>query len=175
MRPDIALRRALVRAAAATAILLGLLLSHAPYLGLALRLWLVVLAGIFTWALAGRVLRPWEIGDGPPRRVDWRWWRRPGRREPPRGLEELEHAVDFSLATAFDLHYRLRPHLVRLAGHSLARHGISLEADPEPARRLLGEEGWDVIRPDRAAPGRRDAPGVDLVTLRRIVERLDAL
>ena len=174
MRPDPALSAALRRAAGLTAVLLALLVFHAPSPGLAVRAWVVALAAVFAWALAGPASGAWIVGERPPRRLRWRWWRRE-RPERVRGLEELEHAVDFSLATAFDLHYRLRPHLVRIAAHRLAVRGVTLETQPEQARRLLGADAWEVVRPDRPAPESRNAPGIELRRLRRIVEGLDAL
>ena len=174
MRPDRALAAALRRAAGLTAVLLALLVFHAPFPGLAVRAWLVALAAVFAWAVAGPASGGWIVGERARRRLRWAWWRR-DRPERVRGLEEVEHAVDFSLATAFDLHYRLRPHLVRIAAHRLALRGVSLEAQPDRARRLLGSEAWEVVRPDRPAPESRSAPGIELRRLRRVVESLDAL
>jgi hypothetical protein len=75
--PDRGLRRALGWAAFVTALLLALLLFRAPYFGLALRLWMVSLAGILVWELTGRTLKGWVV-EGPRRRsLDLRRWRRP--------------------------------------------------------------------------------------------------
>jgi hypothetical protein len=178
LAPDLTLRRALGLAATASAVLLGLLLFRAPYFGIGLRLWLVSLAAVFVWALTGRVLAHRPVGDGPGAVVHWnrlRWWRGGGRGERVRGLEELEHAVEFSLTTAFDLHYRLRPHLVRIAAHRLAQRGVDLDAEPQRARDLLGPEAWELVRPDRPAPERRNARGLELDRLRRVMERLSAV
>ena len=93
-----------------------------------------------------------------------------------RSLEELEHAVDFATTTAFDVHYRLRPHLVRIARHRLAAgHGVLLEADPEAARALLGENLWELVRADREPPADRNARGIALGRVAAAVERLEAL
>jgi hypothetical protein len=172
---DPVLRRALGRGAFVTGLLLALLVFKAPYFDLALRLWLVALAAVFIWAILGRTLTGWTVAGIQPRPLDWRRWRRPGAVERVRGLEELEHAVEFSQTTAFDFHYRLRPHLVRVAAHRLAVHGIHLEAQPERARQLLGEDAWDLLRPDRLPPERRNDRGLELARLQRVVERLDAL
>jgi hypothetical protein len=176
--PDPALRRALGWAAASSAVLVALLLFRAPYFGVALRIWLVCLAAGFVWALTAVILANWPVGDGPGPEAPWSRWRRrrgggPGERV--RGLEELEHAVEFSLTTAFDLHYRLRPHLVRVAAHRLAKRGVDLDSDPLRSRELLGPEAWELVRPDRPPPERRNAAGLQLDRLRRIMERLNAV
>jgi hypothetical protein len=172
---DRALRRVLGRGALVTAVLLALLLFHAPYFGLALRLWMVSLAAILVWELTGSALKGWVV-EGPRRRaLDLPRRRRPAATETVRVLEELQHAVEFSLSTAFDFHFRLRPRLVGIASQRLAARGVQLEAQPERAREMLGEEAWGLLRPDRPAPERRNSPGLELDTLRRVVERLDAL
>ncbi len=175
MLRDPGLRRPLARSAFLTGLLLALLVFKAPDFDLALRLWLVSLAAVFIWAILGRTLTGWTRADIQPRQLDWRRWRRPEPVERIRGLEELEHAVEFAQTTAFDFHYRLRPHLVRVATHRLALHGVHLEAQPDRARQLLGEDAWDLVRPDRLPPERRNDRGLGLGRLQRVVERLDAL
>lgn len=151
-----------------------MLVLRVPYLGLAVRLWLVALGAIgigalTEWALAGRT-----VGDVTPARLSWAWRGRP-RPDRVRPLEELEHAVDFSLGTAFDVHFRLRPHLRRVAAQRLAVRGVSLDGQPERSRALLGDETWDLVRPDRAEPQDRGARGLELARLRRVVETLGAI
>jgi hypothetical protein len=172
---DPVFRRALGRGAFVSVILLGLLVFRAPYFDLAIRLWLVALAAICVWAVSARSLSGWTRAADPGRPLDWRWRRAPAQLERVRGLEELEHAVEFSQTTAFDFHYRLRPHLVRVAAHRLSGQGVELESQPERARQILGEEAWELVRPDRPPPERRNDRGLELARLRRLVERLDAL
>jgi hypothetical protein len=170
-----ALRTVAGRAAFLTAILIALLLVHAPYFDLALKLWLVALAAIVAWALTAGTLTAWPSVAERRRSLDPRGWRRRSSRERVRDLEELEHAVEFSVTTAFDFHFRLRPHLVGIAAHRLALRGIDLDHQPERARALLGEETWQLLRPDRPAPEARNASGLPLRTLQRVVEKLDAV
>ena len=160
--------------AVVTAPFVLVIVLRVPFLGLALRLWLVAMGaiglGLLTeWALAGRV-----VHDVPGLRLPWGWWRRP-RRERIRALEELEHAVDFSLGTAFDVHYRLRPHVRRVAAYRLSLRGVSLDRQPQRAAALLGPEAWDLARADRPEPEDRNARGLDLAHVKRVVEGLDAL
>ena len=158
----------------ATAPLLVVVALRIPYLGLALRLWLVALGAIGLGLLTERALAGRVVRDVPGLRLPWGWWRRP-RGERVRALEELEHAVDFALGTAFDVHYRLRPHVRRVAAYRLGLRGVSLDRQPRRAAELLGPEAWDVARPDRPEPDDRNARGLDLACLRRVVEGLDAL
>ena len=91
-------------------------------------------------------------------------------------LEKMEREVALGLATAFDLHYRLRPRLRRIATALLtARRGIELDASPEAARRALGDDAWEIVRGDREPPQERFAAGVEIASLRRAVSALEAL
>ena len=102
-----------------------------------------------------------------------------GRRRQPERLPELaklEREVTLGATTAFDLHYRLRPTLRRIAGELLsARRGIDLDAQPGAARAALGDEAWELVRADREPPEDRFGRGVDLARLGRVVTSLEAL
>jgi len=140
----------------------------------AVHLYLVVMAAALSAVLAERALRGLRWEDVPSLVARLRARRRPWRADRVRQLEELEHAVDFSLTTAFDVHYRLRPHLVRIAAHRLsARRGIHLESEPQAAQRVLAPATWELVRPDREPPGDRNAPGVDVETLRAVMQNLE--
>ena len=91
-------------------------------------------------------------------------------------LERMEREVSLGLATAFDLHYRLRPRLRRDRGRLLtARRGIDLDASPDAARRALGDDTWELVRGDREPPRDRFAAGLDIASLRLAVAVLEAL
>ena len=99
---------------------------------------------------------------------------RPTHRLPE--LERLEREVALGLATAFDLHYRLRPRLRRIATELLAaRRGIDLDGNPDAARRALGEDAWQIVRGDLEPPPERFAPGLDIASLRLAVASLEGL
>jgi hypothetical protein len=147
---------------------------HSGFAGLALRLWLVGVGALLFWAVSGAAFGTWAVPEPPRFALPPAWRRRP----PPerlRQLEELETAVDFALGTAFDLHFRLRPHLVRVAATRLAARGVDLQAEPDRARALLGPDVWDLVRPDREPPEDRAGRGADLARLRRVVDQLDAI
>ncbi len=91
-------------------------------------------------------------------------------------LEKIEREVTLGQTTAFDLHFRLRPTLRRIASELLrARRGIDLDANPVAARRALGDETWELVREDREPPHDRFGPGIGLESLRHVVVSLEAL
>jgi hypothetical protein len=78
--------------------------------------------------------------------------------------------------TAFDVHYRLRPLLRDIAEHRLAaRRGLVLDSGNEAVRKALGEELWELVRPDRAAPRFHHDPGFRVAQIREAVETLEAI
>jgi hypothetical protein len=96
--------------------------------------------------------------------------------ERPRELERLEREVYLSLGSSFYLHHRLRPVLREIAAHRLLRlHGIELDGRPDAARRLLGDEAWEWLQPDRPEPRDRWAPGPPLAELRGVVDALERI
>ena len=111
------------------------------------------------------------------------WLRSPFEREPeppeqPEPIQELDRidrTVVLAGANEFDLHYRLRPLLRKLAAERLlGKHGVDLDREPERARPLLGEDLWELVRPEREV-GRRSGPGVPAALLAAHVARLEQL
>jgi hypothetical protein len=95
-------------------------------------------------------------------------------RRPPPTLARLEHEVALGLAGAVDLHYRLAPHIRALAAELLSsRRRISIEAEPDTARLVLGDETWSLVRDDRPPPDDRRAHGLTEPELLRVVESLE--
>jgi hypothetical protein len=102
----------------------------------------------------------------------------PRRRAAPRipELERIEREVTLGQSTAFDLHFRLRPTLRRIASELLrSRRGIDLDREPEAARRALGDETWHLVRPDREPPSERFGRGIELASLRDVVASLERI
>ena len=100
------------------------------------------------------------------------------RRTTPRlaELDRTERAVLLSASNAFDVHYRLRPILREIAAQRLAtRRGLSLDVDTEAARAVVGEETWELVRPDREPPQLRFAPGIAALQLREVVAVLERI
>jgi hypothetical protein len=75
-----------------------------------------------------------------------------GTDELPRDLNDLENLVAMGAESEFDLYFRLRPRLRRIAEAKLHGQGIDLDASPEQAAQALGPAAWDLLRPDRPRP-----------------------
>jgi hypothetical protein len=103
--------------------------------------------------------------------------RRQGRRpERPRELAKLEREVALAAGSSFDVHFRLRPVLREVAAHRLAtRRGADLDTGSAEVRDALGEELWELVRPDREPPDDRFGPGLPLARLRVAVDRLERI
>lgn len=93
---------------------------------------------------------------------------RPAARK-PEDLELLERLVTLASASAFDLHYRLRPAVREIAAGVLLRRGVELDAQPAQARALLGDQAWSLVRPDREPPTDRQARGLGAAELEAVL------
>ena len=101
---------------------------------------------------------------------------RPERPPVPRTLAQLENAAALAVADPLDLHVRLRPHLRRLAEELLeTRRGVVLDDEPEQARALLGDETWELVRPDRPPPDETTPRRMSPAALERVVVSLERL
>ena len=138
------------------------------------RVYLLLLAAFVLAQLLARLRSSLpEPGTSP---VDAALRRRAPRVERLGELERIEREVTLGLTTSFDLHFRLRPTLRRIASELLrARRGIDLDGSPAPAKRALGEETWELVREDREPPLDRFGPGIELDKLRTVVVSLEAL
>ncbi len=142
--------------------------------GLIVHVYLLTLATIALFHLVG-IVRAAHPGGGPSR-FDAALRRKPEQQERLPELAKIEREVTLGMATAFDLHYRLRPSLRRTARELLSsRRGIDLDGEPAAARQALGEDAWEIVRGDREPPDDRFAPGLDAGSLRRTVASLEAL
>jgi hypothetical protein len=83
-------------------------------------------------------------------------------------LEKTEREVTLATATAYDLHFRLLPHLREIAQCRLERTGKTSGPD------TLGP-WWDLLRPDRPEPDDRFAPGIKYAELRALVSDLERI
>ena len=141
---------------------------------LAVHVYGLTLAALALGWLVGVVRRAHPVAAVSPFDLGLR--RRRDLREPVAELERLEREVSMATSTAFDLHFRLRPRVHRIARQLLAsRRGIDLATQPEAARRLLGEETWSLVQPGLEPPSDRSAPGLELARLRAVVTSLERL
>jgi hypothetical protein len=161
--------RALVLPTIALAVVVAFIPGRA---GLVVRIYALVVCAAFL-ALALTALRRAYPPETPLRAPDAA---RPPRRQPPSTLGRIEHEAALGVVGSFDLHYRLVPRVRSIAAGLLAsRRRISLDGEPEAARNALGEESWQLVRPDRSPPEDRLARGIPSQELARVVESLERL
>ncbi len=141
--------------------------------GLATHVWLLVMLGLAFVALLRIVNDAYPSGRS-PFLASLTQPLVPAQRPP--SLARAEREVSMAGDSAFDVHFRLRPVLVDLAGDLLAsRRGIDLRRDPDRARSALGEPAWELVQPDRPEPHERNDPGIDRPELDRVITALERL
>lgn len=111
----------------------------------------------------------------PDRRARARVRSRPVAPLRPEDLERLERLVVTGRSSAAEVHLRLRPLLSEIAAARLSRRGIRLDRSPSEARASLGDQLWDVVRPDRPRPEHLRGPGISVDELTQMIERLERL
>lgn len=167
--------RLLVGPAAAATVVLVILLALKPLSSSrAFAIWILILAAIALHTLVRSVRR----GDGPPeaRRFEAALRRRKAEPAPPAELVRMERELELGIANAASAQRRLLPLLRAAAAARLAsRHGVELERRPEAARELLGEDAWELLRPDRPEPLDRFDPGVPREQVVAAIERVESL
>jgi hypothetical protein len=111
-------------------------------------------------------------GDAIPRRqvsdLDRALAQGGAKEKPLPELAKLNREVTLATTSAYDLHYRLLPHLREIAQCRLERSGRTASAE------TLGR-WWELLRPDRPAPEDRFAPGITQADLRALVADLDRM
>src|SRR4051812_34327499 len=100
---------------------------------------------------------------------------RPPGWSPPGQLLRIERIVERSAESGLTAHTQLRPLLAEVAAARLARRGVELSRDHDAARRLLGSQVWELVRPDRPQPPDRRGPGVAARELEALLDRLESL
>jgi hypothetical protein len=152
---------------------LALIAAGAPgRLELAVRVYALVVCGV-ALVVALRALGRADPAEAPLRGTS----RSPQRRrQPPPSLARLEQLSALGVASSFDLQYRLLPPLRAIAAGLLAsRTGVDLESDRVAARRILGDETWALVQPNRPAPEDRVSRGLTAAQLTRIVDSLERI
>ncbi|HZS24532.1 MAG TPA: hypothetical protein VFA30_06035 [Gaiellaceae bacterium] len=90
----------------------------------------------------------------------------------PAELQRVERELTLGMSSSGHLHARLLPMLREIA---IARLGYDALRSSARARAALGEETWELLRPDRPAPEDRHAPGIRREPLVRCIESLERL
>ena len=140
----------------------------------ALAIW-VVLSAAISLVLIVRQSRE-HSGPKPARRFEAALRGRKPSASEPEELVRMERELVLGIADADHAHRKLLPLLRAAAAARLAaRHGFELERRPEAARELLGEDVWDLLRPDRPEPADRHGPGVPRAQIAAAIERVEAL
>jgi hypothetical protein len=89
---------------------------------------------------------------------------------------KISSDVGWAPVSRWHYDHGIRPLLSRLMQVALAEHHrVDATADPARAKRLVGDEVWPLIDPSRPPSFDSTAPGTDLRTLARIVDRLEQL
>jgi hypothetical protein len=141
----------------------------------------VRVAGIWLLCLAALFLRRFVLGIRTPdakvsSRFDSALRARSAKASVPGELLRMERAIVVGVGTAGGFHLQLLPLLRTAAAARLASaHGIDLARSPAAARARLGDEAWELLRPDRPAPEDRRARGVPRETVARLIANLEAL
>ena len=88
----------------------------------------------------------------------------------------MDRVLVLGSADADHAHRQLLPLLrATAAARIAARHGLELERRPEAAHALLGDDVWELLRPDRPEPEDRFDPGVRRERVATAIERLESL
>ena len=141
-------------------------------LELAARIYALIV-GVVALVVAIRALRRTDTPEEPLRTAG-----KPADRErrPPPSLTRAEQLAALGVASSFDLQYRLVPQLrATAAGLLESRRGIVLDTDPDAARRVLGDEAWELVRPMRPAPEDRVSRGLTPAQLSRVADALERI
>jgi hypothetical protein len=105
-------------------------------------------------------------GNAPVSQFEYALSRQPEQATRPPELVRIERELTLGATSAGHLHQRLLP-LLRDA--AIARLGYGF------TRERLGDDTWELLRPDRPEPEDRTAPGLPLRRVRAIVAQLELL
>jgi hypothetical protein len=157
-------RRAGVLAAGAT-LLCGVVLGIGPVsVGRIVAGYVLLLAAIAIVSLI-RMLGA-DSEHAPISPFEYALSRTPERPSRPAELVRIERELTLGTSSAGHLHSRLLP-LLREA--AVARLGHSF------TRERVGDDVWELLRPDRPEPDDRSGPGVSLRRIRGVVSTLERL
>jgi hypothetical protein len=135
--------------------------------------YVVVVGGLVVLALTHTP--PYESAAEPSMLEEALRPRRADRVRPPE-LVRVERELVLGMDSQGHLHQRLLPLLRAAAAARLAaKHHVDMDRRPQAARELLGDEAWELLRPDRPEPTDRQAPGIRRAQLTRVVDVLERI
>jgi hypothetical protein len=153
-----------------TLALLGVAVIVPGRIPLGIRIYALIVCGAVLMLALRRLRRLYPR----PRPLRPREARKRSSRRPPPSLAQIEHEAALGVAGAFDLHFRLVPRIRSIASGVLSsRRRVSLDENPDAARRHLGSDAWELVRPDHPAPEDRLARGIAVADLRAVVDSLE--
>jgi len=154
--------------------LAGLLAIHRLPTARGLAIWVVLVTAL---ALILMIRHSREYGGPePPSRFEEALRTRKPPATQPEELERMDREIVLGNADADHAHRRLLPLLrATAAARIAARHGFELERQPEAAHALLGDNVWELLRPDRPHPEDRHGPGVPRAQIEKVIARVESL
>jgi hypothetical protein len=102
----------------------------------------------------------------PPSLFEHALSRKPEQPTRPPELVRIEREITLGTTSAGHLHTRLLP---------LLREAASARLGSRLTREQLGDEAWELLRPDRPEPIDRNAPSISIRRVRSIVTTLERL
>jgi hypothetical protein len=172
------MRRAAVRSAAlavVAAIILVVALQTLPFRhGVILQVWLISCGGLILLQLVAATRAP--ALENEPSSFERALRSAPSPPERPPELARLEREVYLGMTGQFYLHRRLRATLREIAEQRLRdRRGVELDSGDADVLAALGQDGWELLRPDRTEHWNPDAAGIRLAELERVVAALERI
>jgi len=158
----------------ATVVLVVLLLVPKVSTARAFAIWIVVATALVLLSL---IRHSREVaGPGPRSRFEQAVRGQKAAASQPEELLRMDRELVLGSADADHAHRRLLPLLrATAAARIAARHGFELERRPEAAQALLGDDVWELLRPDRPEPADRHDPGVPRARITAVIERVESL
>jgi hypothetical protein len=90
--------------------------------------------------------------------------------------DAVRHAIAMGAHSRREFDFNMRRRLERVASTRLdVEHGVDLQRDPETARRVLGDDVFELLDPGRPISADRTGGGVRPDRLTRVVDRLERL
>lgn len=119
-----------------------------------------------------RIARVGEEWERTTSQLELAFTPREATRMRPAELVRTERDLTLSAANVGELHTRLLPQLRDVAAARLAdRHDLDLRN----GREALGDDAWELLRPDRPAPQDRGAPGLSMPRIAALIDTIERL
>jgi hypothetical protein len=172
------MKRAAVKSsvlAAVAIVTLVIALEFMPFRqGVIFQVWLLACGGVILLQLVAATRAP--ALDNEPSSFERALRFVPPPPERPPELARLEREVYLGMTGQFYLHRRLRPTLREIAEQRLRdRRGVELDSGDADVLAALGEDGWELLRPDRTEHLNPDSAGIPLAELERVVAALERI